>query len=143
MAKCGRPRKLGSPADLEKGINDYVRMCEREDKFPDEAGMLLYLGISKAGMKKYCGYDDQSELVEKKKFNPDDTYGYKQVFEHAALIRESWLARKMAADGKGANGYMNLLKQPSNGGYKDRYQDEGDRAITINLVGVGGETNFK
>lgn len=50
----------------------------------------------------------------------------------------------MTSDNKAAQGCLNALKQPSNGGYIDRpSNDSGEKKLTINLVGVGGESAFK
>lgn len=141
--KPGRPRKFGTPADLKKAVDAYFKKCEEEGEFPAEPGMLIFLGIGRTAYDAYCGRTDTSEVENLPKFSDADKFGYKAVFEEAALKREDWLAKKMAADGKGANGYMNLLKQKANGSYKDRPADDESKAITINLIGVGGEGNFK
>lgn len=145
MAKMGRPRKLGTPADLERAVKEFEKKCEEEGKFPSESRLLLFLGISKSAYHLYCGRDDLAdpEDVPKYKFSADDALSYRRVFENAALNRNAWLDEHMANDGKGANGYMNLLKQPANGGYRDRPKDDDIKTVNINLVGVGGADNFK
>ena len=50
----------------------------------------------------------------------------------------------MTSDNKRAQGCLNALKQPQNGGYIDRPQDNGGEIkVTLNLGGVGGESAFK
>ena len=143
-ARKGRPRKFGTPADLERAIHAYEAKMAEKDEFPSEPGLLLYLGISKSAYRKYCNLEDVvSDKENPTRFSDSDKLKYKEVFENAALVREDWLAKHMAHDGKGANGYMNLLKQSANGGYRDRPKDDDVKTLNINLTGVGGLECFK
>jgi len=94
--------------------------------FPDEAGMRTYLGLT-------------HELYKAYKDSPD----FEPVFNWAQDMRESWAARRMAADPKSSSAYLAILKQPGNGGWVDRKQDKGDSTLVIKAAGVGGVNAFK
>lgn len=94
--------------------------------FPDEAGMRMYLGLTH---EMYKAYKDAPE--------------FEAVFNWAQDMRESWAARKLAADPKAAQAYLNILKQPGNGGWVDRKVDSGDKTLVVKTSGVGGVSAFK
>ncbi len=94
--------------------------------FPDEAGMRMYLGLTHEMYKAYK--DDRS---------------FEAVFNWAQDMRESWAARRMAADPKSAQAYLAILKQPGNGGWVDRKPDKGDSTLVVKAAGVGGVSAFK
>ena len=73
----------------------------------------------------------------------DDFMKYREVFEYARDKRESWLVREMTSDNKRAQGCLNALKQPNNGGYIDRPVDTCEKTLNINMIGVGGWNSFK
>lgn len=131
MAKPGPKRKYDSPDKLRAAVEAYIARCEELGIFPDEAGMRLDLDISAQTLDKYC--KDEETGSE-----------YRDILDWAKDKRESFLVRKMTSDNKAAQGCLNALKQPSNGGYIDRpSNDSGEKKLTINLVGVGGESAFK
>ena len=85
--------------------------------------------------------DENGEWVG---FDSDFAKECREIFAKAAAKRESWLVRVMTSDNKRAQGCLNALKQPQNGGYIDRPQDNGGEIkVTLNLGGVGGENAFK
>ena len=131
METRGRKPKYNSPKDLRVAIDAYITDCEAKNVFPDYAGMKLFLKLSDRQIRNL-----QSE-------DHDDYMKYREVFEYAKDKRESWLVREMCKDNKRANGCLNALKQPNNGGYIDRPTDSGEKTLNINLVGVGGWNAFK
>ncbi len=132
MAKPGPKRKYETPAALKAGIEEYFQFCEAHGGvFPDYAGMRTFLGISKATLDRYQAGDSE------------EARAFRDVLEAAKDVRESWLARRMATEPRAAQGCMNNLKQPQNGGYIDRPSEGGKTELTINLAGVGGESAFK
>jgi len=133
-----RPKKVGTPEDMERNLNRYFELREEKGEFPTFAGMLRYLGISKRTYQRYMNDDNGDESLTE-----EDRHAYRKIFEDAQLRREDWLEKTMVSDGKRANGCMNSLKQPINGGFKDRYEADLDAKITVNVVGVGGENAFK
>jgi len=132
MAKRGPKRKYETPQKLAEAINEYFDTL-KESEFPDFPGMRIHLGISKRTLENYA------------KGDTEEAQAYRDVLDSAADRRESWLVRRMVTEPKAANGCMNALKQPDNGGYIDKpMQDNSDKVLTINLVGiVGGENAFK
>ena len=109
-----------TPEECDKKVKYYFKDCEETRKvFPDEAGMLNYLDI-----------DD--EEYEEMKVHDD----YKKIFRWAMRRRRSWLERAMVSDNKKANGSMNALKQPQNGGYSDRPIENKERKLIVKLEGL-------
>jgi len=112
-----------------KGLQkDYQTLADKilnSACFPDEAGMRIHLDLSHESYKSY-------------KEDPD----YEKVFDWAQDMRESWAARRLAADPRSAQAFLNILKQAGNGGWVDRKTDSGDRTLTIKSAGVGGVEAF-
>ena len=133
-----RPKKLGSPEDMGRNVDRYFADREEKGEFPTFAGMLRYLGISKRTYYRYLNDDNGDESLTE-----EERRGYRKVFEEAQLRREDFLEKRMVTDPRAANGCMNSLKQPQNGGFKDRFEGEIDAKITVNVIGVGGENAFK
>lgn len=133
MGKRGPKKKYENPKDLENAINEYFAISEGKGEFPDAAGMRLFLNISKRTLDAYSSGETE------------EAQAYRDVLDAAKDRRESWLARRMVTEPKAANGCMNALKQPDNGGYIDKpIQETGERKLTINLVHIkGGEEAFK
>lgn len=119
-------RKYETADELREAVNQYFRKHIANNDFPDYAGMKLFIGIkTEAEVREYCK-------------DPE----FADVFNEAALRRESFLVRRMTKDNKLAQGCLNALKQKNNGGYTDRYVDNSERKLTIDLRGVG-ENAFK
>lgn len=125
----GRKKKYESGDEFAAAVQAYVNGCKEEGEFPDDAGMMNYLGVTENTLKRY--QEGEDEFATK----------VKAVLYWAAKERESFLARRMAREPKLAQGCMNLLKQQKNGGYLDKPVDNGERTLTINLVGIGGGVN--
>ena len=133
-AKRGPKKTYENPEDLRAAVDNYFADCEERGIFPDYAGMKLFIGIV-------------SDTTIERYQTGDDAFGEacREIFSEAAAKRESWLVRKMTSDNKAAQGCLNALKQPRNGGYIDRPQNDGggEMKLTINVAGVGGESAFK
>lgn len=127
MGKRGPKPGYGTPELLQEAIKKYFKECEDENVFPDYAGMCTFLDMTKEDLKKLGEKDED----------------YQRVLDFAMQDRESWLSRRMADDNKKAQGCMNNLKQPQNGGYIDRPIENKTSEIKISLGGVGGESAFK
>lgn len=104
---------------LEAKCQKYRNLCKAEETFPDEAGLLLYLGLSRDMKNRY---------------ESDEDGGYAEVFKKHAAIRESLLVREIFRNPRGASAYTFLLKQPENGGYGDKQQAENDEKYQLELV---------
>lgn len=121
------PRPYKSPDELKKKMQEYFDSCEMEDDvFPDVAGMRIYLDL---GHRSYKSYED----------DPD----YELVFDWAQDKRESWASRAIAKNPRNSAAYNIILKQPENGGWRDRVVEKGDTGLDVNLVGIGGEEAAK
>lgn len=121
-------RTYESPEELQKYIAAYFNQCQKGGVFPDYKGMLVALKLKERDVKRMC------------EENPE----YADIFEDTMYMRESTLVRWMAQDNKKANGCMNALKQPINGGYSDKYSDlKKESKLTLVLSGVGGEKACK
>lgn len=133
MAKRGPKPLYESPDALRKKIDEYFITMEEKNEFPDLAGMRLYLRMSEATMKKY--QEEDHENYEE----------YREIFNEAKDRRESFLVRRMTRDNKLAQGCLNALKQPANGGYIDKPQDQGGKMeITLKVAGLkGGADSLK
>ena len=58
-------------------------------------------------------------------------------------ITDEDAVERMVSDNKLAQGCLNALKQPENGGYVDRPVDSGEQKVTLVIGGVGGEAAAK
>lgn len=120
-----------TPAKLRKAIDDYFDLVLKKDVLPDEAGMLLFLGLRKRDFDYYCSEENKHREA------------YIDILEEAQLRRESYLSRVMSSDNKRAQGCMNALKQEKNGGYGDK-PDKGAKKIEVIVSGMpGGMDAFK
>ena len=127
--KDGSPdRPYRSPEELQDAMREYFNQrAERDgDAFPSEAGMRIFLGL---GHKSWNSYVEDP--------------AYELVFDWAQDMREDWASRKLAENPKSAQAFLNILKQPSNGGWIDRKTDKEDKVIEIRAAGVGGIEAFK
>jgi hypothetical protein len=117
---------------MRAAVEKYIEDCKDRGMFPDEAGMKLAIGLKDRMLAKYCSEQD----------NPEHYQEYRDIFEDAKLEREHFLVQRMTSDNKVAQGCLNALKQPANGGYIDRPPDTGKVELTIKVAGVGGMGKF-
>jgi hypothetical protein len=129
---AGRPRKYKDAAAMRAAVEAWMAEQEAKGEFPDEAGMILALGLKKRMIERYCSETE----------NPEDWREYKDIFEDAKLEREHFLVTRMVKDNKLAQGCLNALKQPANGGYIDRPLDTGKVEVTLKVSGIGGMDKF-
>lgn len=117
----GRAPKYEVPEELDAKCKEYIDLCEAQDKFPDEAGMLLYCNISWDTKNRYENDEDNKYP------------GFADVLKKYAAIRESALVQELMRNPKGAGAYAFLLKQVKNGGYTDKQQVENSGKQTIEI----------
>ena len=130
MAIRGRKPLYEDPKALAEKVAEYFALCEARGDFPDLAGMRIYLRLTAAAM---------AAMQDEK--NPNHA-AYRAIFEEARDRRESFLVRRMAGMPKLAQGCLNALKQPDNGGYVDKAQDQGGKLeVTLKVAGLAGGTN--
>ena len=133
-----RKKKVGTPEDMKRNVEKYFAEREALGEFATFAGMLKFLGISKRTYYRYLEDDNGDESMSE-----EDRRAYRKIFEDAELRREDYLEKKMVSEPRLANGCMNSLKQPQNGGFKEKIETELDARITVVTSGVGGENAFK
>lgn len=121
-----KAEEAGTWNGLQKEYQDLADRIVNSACFPDEAGMRIHLDLSH---ESYRSYQE----------DPD----YQKVFDWAQDMRESWAARRLAADPKSAQAFLNILKQGANGGWVDRKTDTGDKSLTLKVAGVGGMEAFQ
>ena len=109
----------------EKKFRELIAIALNSDVFPDEAGLRTFLGLDHAS---YYSYKDDPE--------------YESVFNWAQDVRESWAARRLAAEPRAAQSYLTILKQSANGGWVDRKTDQQDKTLAIKIADVGGKEAF-
>ena len=125
--KDGAPdRPYRTPEELQAKMQEFFDIREGGGDFPSEAGMRIFLGL---GHKSWNSYVEDP--------------AYELVFDWAQDMREDWASRKLAENPRSAQAYLNILKQPSNGGWIDRKTDKEDKVIEIRAAGVGGPEAFK
>lgn len=121
-----RAEEAQSWSGLEKEYQALADKILNGACFPDEAGLRIHLDLSHESYRSYME-------------DPD----YEKVFNWAQDMRESWAARRMAADPKSSSSYLAILKQSGNGGWVDRKTDTGDKSLTLKVAGVGGMEAFQ
>lgn len=110
-----------TPEVLRSAIEDYFKKIASVNEFPDYAGMLLFLRLEKDDVEEYCKTSDE----------------YARVFRDSKLMRESFLVRRMTKDKSLAQGCMNALRQPENGGYSEKTAEKQTKKLIIVTDGVG------
>ncbi len=109
-------KKYEDPQKLVDKIDEYIALCQREDKFPSYAGLCLHCGIISETMNIYA---DNNECVA-------------VALKKAQDIREEYLANiVLGNNAKSTTGAIFLLKQPKNGGYQDKQISDGN--INVNI----------
>lgn len=109
--------------DFEGKIDAYFDKCRAQEIYPDEAGLILHLGITK-------------ELYDEYKENADDKYSeYARCIDNARLRRESIIVRDIYASSSAATGKIFLARQPGNGGLTDKQAQEQKKLMIEVVIG--------
>jgi hypothetical protein len=102
-------KEMKSFKEMQRRVNEYFTLCEEQNLFPDEAGLILHLGISEEMYEAYRTRD-------RRRFIP-----FRLCLENAQLRRESILVRGIfSSDKKSAAGKIFLARQPENGGLSEQ-----------------------
>ena len=115
-------KKIYDSESLENAIEKYFSDCKADGVFPDEAGMIVFLDISESTYERYSKDEELRPIIAR-----------------ARADRESWLVRRMTGEPKLAQGCLNALKQPKNGGYTDRPAEDGPREFVVTIKGAGAD----
>ena len=106
---------------FKEKIDAYFLKCEREEIYPDEAGLILHLGIPR-------------EVYEKYRDNEDGAFaGFSRVLESARLKRESIIVRGIYSAASSPSGKIFLARQPANGGLSDKLPPE-SKKVTVEVI---------
>ena len=132
---AGRPRTFKDADAMRAFVEAWIEERKSMNEFPDEAGMKLAIKKAGVGPRMLAKYLSKTD-------NPEHYQEYRDIFEDAKLERESWLVTHMVKDNKLAQGCLNALKQPANGGYIDRPLDTGKVEVTLKVEGIGGMGKF-
>jgi len=104
---------------FEDKINTYFLKCELDGTYPDEAGLILHLGLTKEAYDKY-------------RDNAGGRYsGFSRCLESARLRRESIIVRDIySSESRSPTGKIFLARQPGNGGLSDKQEQ---KKVTIEI----------
>lgn len=132
----GRVRSVESADILDKYIDEFISICQKEDKVPSDYELLQFLNISPATMERF---------QRGGKEEGDTYYGYDAPFKKLRLYREHRLLKQLEASKGNNTAAIFQLKQAKNGGYTDNPITTGDQGatLTIKVEGVGGLEAFK
>ncbi len=95
-------------------LREYAADCEREGRYPSEAGLMLRLGVGEEEYRALCEREDTAPLLER-----------------ARLGRVDWLESRITRGGAGITGLMSVLRR------EDAAAAEEARLI-IRMEGLGG-----
>lgn len=133
---AGRPRTFEDADAMRAFVEAWIEERKAKNEFPDEAGMKLAIKKAGVGTRMLKRYLSETE-------NPEHFQEYRDIFDDAKLERESWLVTHMVKDNKLAQGCLNALKQPANGGYIDRPIETGKVEVTLKVDRIGGMGKFE
>lgn len=71
----GRPRKIASPEDMDRLVDEYCERQEARDKPKTLTGLILYLGLaSRQSLDEYKAYDGFPDSVKRAKAVIENSY---------------------------------------------------------------------
>lgn len=118
-----RPRKIKDAQELMDKVNQFIALCDSGDiDKPTDYRLCEYLGVSADTLENWM--------------NETDKYvGYAEAIKKLLLFREHyWLTR--ADEPKQATFAIFNLKQPKNGGYSDKHEQQADINVNVTLNGA-------
>jgi len=118
------PREKRSAKQFEKTIESYFKTCEEAGVFPDEAGLILFLGLER---------EEYERLRDGKRGK-----AYAAALSKARLRRESIIVRELYNTEKAATGKIFVARQPENGGLTDKPREaHAPVTVEVRLAGAG------
>lgn len=109
--------------DFEGRVSAYFDECRAGNIYPDEAGLILFLGLEREAYECYM-----SGAAGK---------GYAACLRKARLKRESIIVRDIYGTEKASTGKIFLARQESNGGLSEKPREE-NKKMTIDVRINGG-----
>lgn len=120
------PREKRTAKEFEKAIESYFTACEEEGIFPDEAGLILFLGLER---------EEYDRLKDGKRGK-----AYAAALSRARLKRESIIVRELYNTEKAATGKIFVARQPENGGLTDKPKEAAAPVtVEVRLAGAGDD----
>ncbi len=110
--------------EFENAIADYFSACGQAGTYPDEAGMILALGLEREAYDRYLSGEEGK--------------GFAASLKKARLRRESIIVRDLYASEKATTGKIFLARQANNGGLSDKPGQEA-QTMTIDVKINGGK----
>lgn len=131
-----KPRKVQSAEILDKYMDDFIQMCEREGMIPSDYELMRFLSVSPTTLDVYRKGGEKAS---------DAYYGYQAPFKKLTLYRENRLLKQLEKSKGNNTAAIFQLKQAKNGGYTDNPITTGEQGatLTIKVEGVGGLDAFK
>ena len=109
--------------EFDGKVAAYFEECRSAGNYPEEAGLILHLGMDRETYERYAGGVEGKGYAEKKK--------------KAKLRRESIIIRDIYGTEKASTGKIFLARQESNGGLSDKPREE-NRKVTVAVRINGG-----
>ncbi len=132
----GRVRCVESAELLDKYMEEFIAMCEKDDKIPSDYELMRFLNVSPTTLDVYRKGGEKEG---------DTYYGYQAPFKKLLSYREHRLLRQLEHSKGNNTAAIFQLKQPKNGGYTDNPITTGEQGatVTLKIEGVGGIDAFK
>lgn len=108
---------------FENRIDAYFSECKANCFYPDEAGMILYLGLDREAYDSYLSGGGGK--------------GYAAALKRAQLKRESIIIRDIYSSEKATTGKIFLARQIDNGDIPDKAMEK-TKKVTIDVRINGG-----
>jgi hypothetical protein len=109
--------------EFENKVSAYFKECCASNTYPDEAGLILTLGLERDGYERYMSGAEGK--------------GYAACLRKAKLRRESIIVRDIYGTDKASTGKIFLARQESNGGLSDKPREE-SKKVTLSVRINGG-----
>ena len=110
--------------ELENKISAYFSDCSMTGAYPDEAGMILHLGLEREEYDRFLSGDNGKS--------------YAACLKKARLRRESIIVRDLYASEKATTGKIFLARQANNGGLTDK-PTQAQQTMMIDVKLNGGK----
>lgn len=106
--------------EFDTKIDDYFTLCDAHKTFPDEAGLILHLGITRETYGRYLKGEDRKHR------------GYTACLKKAMLRRESIIIREIHDSDKTPTGKIFLARQTFGGGMTEKGRTD-TKTATVEL----------
>lgn len=135
-----RPKKIESPKELDRHIDNFIEMCEKQGVIPSDWELMKFLDVSVTTLETFEKEGHTEEEREKGTYK-----GYSQPLKKLVKYRESRLLKQLETTKGNNTAAIFQLKQKKNGGYVDIPTDTStaNSTLILKIEGVGGVEAFK